>query len=55
MANLDYTTINTSATVFTFTKFSELPRELRPKTWAFALGPRILKVDLEWRRIHDDA
>jgi hypothetical protein len=55
MANLKFSTISSNPTVATFTKFSELVPELRLKIWAFALGPRILRIDPEWRRIHEDA
>jgi hypothetical protein len=55
MANLKFSTISSTPTVATFTMFSELVPELRLKIWVFALGPRILRIDPEWRRIHEDA
>jgi hypothetical protein len=55
IANLKFSTISSTPTVATFTKFSELVPELRLKIWAFTLGPRILRIDQEWRRIHEDA
>lgn len=55
IANVKFSTISSTPTVATFTKFSELVPELRLKIWAFALGPRILRIDPEWRRIHEDA
>jgi hypothetical protein len=46
-------TIIPTSTVPTFTKFSELATELRLKIWGFALGPRILRIDPEWRRLQE--